>query len=127
MDTFSKCIQQCQTCHRVCLETLNYCLQMEGRHRDPNLLRLLLDCADICHVTANFLMRNSPHHDLTCGICADICNASAQELETFEEDQTMLGCAYACRSCAQACEETTMQDLTAAVEGEELAKTLPTE
>src|SRR5206468_6305763 len=40
------CIQNCQDCHRACLQTLTYCMKQGGRHAEPEHLRLLMDCAD---------------------------------------------------------------------------------
>jgi len=36
------CIQNCQDCHRACLQTLTYCMTQGGRHEEPEHLRLLL-------------------------------------------------------------------------------------
>ena len=51
------CIQNCQDCHRACLQTLTYCMKQGGRHAEPEHLRLLMDCADICLTSAAFMIR----------------------------------------------------------------------
>ena len=32
------CIQNCQDCHRACLQTLTYCMSQGGRHADAEHL-----------------------------------------------------------------------------------------
>jgi hypothetical protein len=31
-----ECIRNCMDCHRVCLETIAYCLQQGGKHAEAN-------------------------------------------------------------------------------------------
>ncbi len=100
------CIQNCEKCHHICTETLNYCLQMGGQHADPVHIRLLQDCIQICQTSADFMLRGSTLHGLTCGICAEICNRCAEDCERIDpNDETMKACAAVCRQCAEACRE----------------------
>jgi hypothetical protein len=96
------CIEACTRCHQVCLETVTHCLEMGGRHADPAHIRLLLDCAEICQTSANFMLRSSDLHTRTCAVCAEVCERCAQECETFEE-AFMQACAQECRRCAESC------------------------
>jgi hypothetical protein len=41
------CIQECNRCHDICLESVTYCLEMGGEHAVPSHIRLLLDCAEM--------------------------------------------------------------------------------
>jgi hypothetical protein len=98
------CISACMTCHAVCLETINHCLEMGGEHASPNHIGLLQDCAQICVTSADFMLRTSPHHGDVCGVCADICDACARACESMGGgDETMQRCAEACRRCAESC------------------------
>lgn len=97
------CIQECQNCHDVCLETIHHCLELGGDHAEPNHIRLLMDCVEICQTSANFMLRMSDLHTETCRACAAVCERCAQDCERFEEDEMMQQCARACRSCAQSC------------------------
>ncbi|HWG90609.1 MAG TPA: four-helix bundle copper-binding protein [Candidatus Thermoplasmatota archaeon] len=99
------CIEACTTCHQVCLETVQYCLQKGGEHASPEHLRLLLDCAEICETSANFMIRGSDHHGVTCGACAEVCVACAESCEALGDDEQMRRCAEACRTCADSCQE----------------------
>jgi hypothetical protein len=100
-----RCIQECQNCHSVCLETVRYCLQMGGEHASPNHIGLLLDCAEICQTSANFMLRMSDFHTRTCAVCAEVCERCAQDCARFDNDSVMQQCAETCRSCAQSCRE----------------------
>ena len=97
------CIMLCQECHGMCLQTIPYCLTQGGAHADPAHIRLMLDCVEICQTSANFMLRHSPLHGRTCGICAEICEACAQNCDRLGEDGQMKLCADACRRCAQEC------------------------
>jgi hypothetical protein len=98
-----ECIRECQSCHSICLETVTHCLEMGGKHADPAHIRLLLDCANICATSADFMLRNSNLHPITCGACAEICERCAQSCERMGDDPIMQQCAAACRSCEQSC------------------------
>ena len=97
------CIQQCVDCHKACTETTTYCLQTGGPHREPNHIRLLLDCAEICQTSANFMMRGSDLHHHTCAACAEICDRCADDCDHMPDDTRMAACATVCRRCADAC------------------------
>ena len=98
------CIEICQECHATCLETVMHCLAMGGEHATPGHIGLMLDCADICRTSADFMLRGSARHRLTCAACAEICEACAVECDRFA-DEFMKACAMACRRCAASCRE----------------------
>lgn len=102
-----ECIDACQTCHGVCLETIQHCLKMGGRHAEPAHIRLLMDCVQICQTSADFMIRGSDLHAMTCGVCAEVCRRcaeSCQQLAGGEGGDLMQRCADACRMCAESCE-----------------------
>ena len=90
-------------CHAICVETVTHCLEMGGKHAEAAHIRLLLDCAEICQTSANFMLRGSDLHGRTCGVCAEVCERCAQDCERFGDDEHMQACAKACRSCAASC------------------------
>lgn len=98
-----RCIDECVKCHRVCEATVQYCLQKGGKHAEADHIRILLDCADICQTSANFMLRGSPLHGRTCAVCADVCTRCAESCEQMGDDEQMRACAEACRSCAESC------------------------
>lgn len=98
------CISICHECHDSCLTTLHHCLHMGGEHASPHHIGLLQDCAQICHTSEDFMLRQSEFHASVCGVCAEICDHCAQECETMANgDAQMLACAATCRRCAESC------------------------
>lgn len=45
-------INECLSCHSVCLQTVTHCLQMGGKHAEVNHIQLLLACAEVCQTRA---------------------------------------------------------------------------
>lgn len=100
-----RCISECLNCHRICLETVQHCLQMGGKHASPEHIKLLLDCAEICQTSANFMLRGSNLHGRTCAVCAEVCTRCAESCEETGDGEQMRACAEACRSCAESCRQ----------------------
>lgn len=99
------CIQSCLDCHSICLSSVtNYNLRLGERYAEAAHIRLLLDCAEICQTSANFMLRGSDLHAWTCGICAEICQRCAQSCREFRKDEMMQRCAEVCDRCALLCE-----------------------
>ena len=99
------CISRCSDCHQVCLETLAYCIEKGGEHAEASHLRLLMDCAQICHLSADFIVRKSEFGEQACNLCGDICERCADSCDAIGDDAQMQRCAEVCRNCAQACRE----------------------
>jgi len=57
-----QCIQECLNCHSDCLAMVPHCLQMGGEQASAAQIGLLLDCAEICQTSANFMLRGSQFH-----------------------------------------------------------------
>ena len=108
-DTYSEmehCIQQCEQCHHTCLETVSHCLERGGEHAAPAHITLLLNCAEICQTSANFMLLSSALHGLTCGVCAEICERCAEDCEHINpNDIQMQACARIYRECAASCRQ----------------------
>lgn len=97
------CIENCLTCHKVCLrEAMIHCLEVGGRHIEPSHFRLMLNCAEICQTSANFLLSHSEFHQQACAVCAEICEACARSCEQVGE---MEECVQVCRRCAESCRQ----------------------
>lgn len=98
-----RCIDNCQECHEVCLRTASHCLEKGGRHAEVSHVRLLLDCAQVCQTSADFMIRGSDLHAATCRACAEVCERCADDCERMGDDEMMRRCAEVCRRCAQSC------------------------
>lgn len=97
------CFENCQQCHVICLQTaMNHCLEAGEAHVEPAHMRLMLNCAEICQTTANFMISNSSVSSAVCQACAVVCTACADSCEEVGE---MSECVEACRRCAESCEK----------------------
>lgn len=101
-DTMLDCIDDCTDCHALCVETINYCLGRGGSHSEDDHIRLMLDCAEICQTSANFLLRGSDLHPLTCEACAEVCDRCARDCERLDGDAGMRDCIESGRRMAGA-------------------------
>jgi len=104
-ENIRECIDDCHRCHDICLATVGHCLEMGGEHAEPDHIQLLLDCAEICQTSANFMLRTSDFHGQVCEVCAEVCERCAEDCERFEDDQAMQQCAEVCRNCARSCRD----------------------
>ena len=95
------CIDACSHCHQICLQTaMNHCLESGGKHLEPEHFRLMINCAEICQTSLNFMLSGSRLSNHVCGVCARICDACAESCEKLDG---MEECARACRKCAESC------------------------
>ena len=104
-DAIQHCIEECLNCHAACTMTAQYVLGEGGEMADPGVVGVLLDCAEICQTSANFLLRGSPYHGSTCAACAEVCRACEEACRAFGDDEQLAHCADMCASCAESCEE----------------------
>jgi hypothetical protein len=98
-------IKACLDCHSMCVQTaMNFCLEQGGRHVEQGHFRLMLNCAELCQTSANFMLSGSPLHGRVCGVCAEACEACAKSCEQVGE---MRECVEECRRCAKSCRSMT--------------------
>lgn len=98
-----QCIQECQDCHATCIEMVTHSLTAGAALAQPSHSAILLDCAEICHVSEDSMRRSSPLAQTLCAACAAACDACATACERFAGDEQMKACAERCRRCAEAC------------------------
>ena len=100
-----QCIQNCTDCSNICTQTVTHCLGLGGKHAEAAHIRLLLDCAEICRTSADFMLRGSDLHGRTCGVCAEVCQRCTEDCERIAgNDAMMKACAETCRRCADSCQ-----------------------
>lgn len=98
-----ECIDACKHCHDTCLRmALTHCLQMGGRHAEPEHMQLMIACAELCQTAANAMTAQVSVHGAICAACAEVCNACARSCEDIGD---MDECVQACRDCGASCEE----------------------
>jgi hypothetical protein len=98
-----QCIQNCRDCHRICMLTITHCFARGDERCEAAHIRLLMDCAEICQTSANFMLRASELHPYTCAVCAQVCEQCKSACERFPDDEQMRLCADACQRCADSC------------------------
>ena len=103
--SMDECIRNCTECHLICVKTVTHCLDIGGKHADQAHIRMLLDCAQICATSADFMTRMSPHHPHICRECSEICTECAQDCQSMADDAMMKSCADMCRTCAESCKK----------------------
>lgn len=109
-DEMDACIEACLQCHVVCTMTAQYCLAQGGERATLDQVGVLLDCAQLCQTSADFMVRGSPYHPLTCGACAEVCRACAEACRAAEGEEAMAHCAEVCEACAESCERMASAD-----------------
>jgi hypothetical protein len=101
-------IQACYDCALACTSCADACLAEDMVQELRQCIRLNLDCADTCAVTATLATRRTGTNEeliremletciTACGLCGDECARHAQQHEHCRI------CAEACRRCEQAC------------------------
>jgi hypothetical protein len=96
MAALNDCAAECNHCATACLDEQD--VKMLAR-----CIKLDIDCADICQLTASLVARASEHASHLLKECAEICNACAEECEKHGHMEHCRRCAEACRRCAEEC------------------------
>jgi hypothetical protein len=81
---------------------MNHCLESGGKHVEAGHFRLMMNCAEICQTSTNFMLGSSAFSKQICRVCAEVCDACA---ESCEQIDGMEDCARMCRECARHCRE----------------------
>ena len=79
---------------------MNHCLEMGGKHVEPDHFRLMINCAQICKTAAEFMLSNSSFHAKVCAVCSEICKACADDCKKVGD---MEACVAACQRCSEEC------------------------
>ncbi len=99
LEALNNCAAECNHCATACLKEKD--VKMLAR-----CIRLDIDCAEICQLTAAYVARDAEHVNHLLKECADICEACAEECEKHSHMEHCRQCAEACRHCAEACLQT---------------------
>jgi hypothetical protein len=95
------CIQECLRCYQACQSNAaGMCLEQGGAHVEPEHMRLMLSCAEVCRTAAAVMLNQSPQHPVVCRASAELCSACA---DSCARVGGMDECVQACRACAESC------------------------
>lgn len=99
---FNSCIEACHACAVACNHCASSCLQEQDVTPMARCIALDLDCAEICTLAASLMSRGSDQSQAVCALCADACQACADECRKHPMDHCRQ-CAEACTRCADEC------------------------
>lgn len=105
-----KCIRACAECNQTCTMCADACLAEDEPKLLARCIRLNLDCAAICSLTAGVVSRQlSPSAALVSSVldaCRVACKECAVECERHQAmHEHCRICAESCRRCERACAE----------------------
>ncbi len=98
-------IRNTQDCEAICVQTVQYCLEVGGAHAEAMHVRHIQDCADVCQTATKIFLRGSPHNAELAAACATLCDMCAASCEKYIGDAQLKACANQCRLCASACRQ----------------------
>lgn len=93
------CIETCNEAARVCEWCATESLGSDGMER---CVRLCRDVADIASLHARLLARDAEYGDDLATVCADVCEACAEECRRHDSDHCNR-CAEVLSECAERC------------------------
>ena len=102
-EQYQKSIEACMDCASACNHCAASCLEEKEVQSLTKCIRLDLECAVICQVTAELMSQGSRYTGEICELCATICNACAEECEKHADRDTThcKECAETCKACAK--------------------------
>jgi len=99
-----QCIEDCIACYQECTSCIPYCLSQGGKHVEKKHLTLMMECAEMCNMSATLMQLQSQFAHAHCQLCAKICDACAESCNKVDPNDAMMNsCADACRQCAESC------------------------
>lgn len=103
MTDYLDAIQACNACALACENCARACLAEEHADSMRDCIRLDLDCAALCRLSALLMIRDSRWATEAVRICARACRACAQECARHPHDHCQQ-CSQTCSHCAVSCE-----------------------
>lgn len=100
--SLQNCIDACLRCAQICNKCFKQCLDDSDINEKKEALALLVDCAEICYVTAVYMTRDDSFSPELTKSCADLCEKCASACEAYE-DLHCKASVEACRQCAAEC------------------------
>jgi hypothetical protein len=102
-------VQAAAECTFTCTTCADACLEEDDPAEMRKCIRLNLDCAEICSMTAKLIARPGEQDQnllrAQLDACAAACRACAEECEHHADEMEHCRiCAEACRACAEACD-----------------------
>lgn len=100
---FQSCIDACNACADACDSCAALNLQVPDTKVLARCIKLNIDCAQLCRVTAGFLARGSELAASICEACIKACEDCREECAQYSMSHCK-ECEAACHLCANECE-----------------------
>lgn len=100
-----QCIRDCIECYQECTRCIPHCLSQGGEHVEQKHILLMMECAQICNMSATLMMLKGGQFAYEhCQLCAKVCDACEESCNSIDPDDSMMQkCADMCRKCADSC------------------------
>lgn len=112
-ESFQACIDACNKCMVSCEDSLTICLQQKDIKPFARAMKLERYCADMCRMAAAFMARSDENTQTFVNkfttLCAEICEACAEECGKQPKLKHLQKCSDACEACAQECRKMELQ------------------
>src|SRR5690349_20564961 len=92
------CAMECNHCAMACLDETDVKML-------TTCIKLNIECAEVCNLTASLLSRGSEYGHHLVKECGEICEKCAEECGKHSHMEHCQKCAEICRECADACAE----------------------
>ncbi|HYE53824.1 MAG TPA: four-helix bundle copper-binding protein [Chitinophagaceae bacterium] len=99
---YKSCIDACLHCASICNHCASSCTQEDDVKMMARCIQFDMECAAICYAAAQLMSLGSERAMEFCRLCADICDACADECQHHQTGHCQ-ECARACRACAEEC------------------------
>lgn len=108
-----ECVRRCLACEDACQDTSMHLVASDSGPEAAGRRQRLADCGSMCQTTVGFLLRGSPYAAQALEMCADICEACAEECMPLNSDAIVLRTIELCGDCESACRN--METMSAGV------------
>ena len=102
--SFQVCINACIICAKACNKCFKECLEKDNINNLKEALSILVDCAEICYVTAVYMSQDNTFSEELSRSCSELCEKCAMICSSYE-DLPCQASVQACNQCAVACKE----------------------
>ncbi|MEQ8156012.1 MAG: four-helix bundle copper-binding protein [Clostridiaceae bacterium] len=102
VNSYQKCIDECNRCAQACYECFEACINEPDLNARRGCIKMLIECAQMCQMSSGFMSMNGKYAKEHCTMCATICDECAKECNMFRDDHCQK-CAQECRTCADEC------------------------
>lgn len=100
--SYDECIKACIECMLACERCASGCLAEADIRQMASCIALDRSCADLCIQAAREMARGSDFAKQLCAVCAQACQACADECAKHPHDHCQ-ACSEACKKCFELC------------------------